>query len=49
VTGYAGLEAVAPRGSMMDESRDVVVVSGVRIPIGRYGGSLKDAAIFERM
>jgi acetyl-CoA C-acetyltransferase len=26
----------------MDESRDVVVLSGVRTAIGRYGGSLKD-------
>jgi acetyl-CoA C-acetyltransferase len=26
----------------MDDSTDVVVLSGVRTPIGRYGGSLKD-------
>jgi acetyl-CoA acetyltransferase len=29
----------------MDQSRDVVVLSGVRTAIGRYGGSLKDVPL----
>ena len=26
----------------MDQSREVVILSGVRTAVGRYGGSLKD-------
>ena len=31
----------------MDNLKDIVIVSGVRLPVGSYGGSLKDVSAID--